>query len=77
VVVARHAGGHLGLVVDALQGGRKAVIKPLSARARGLGVFAGSTILGDGQVALLLDVAALVERATASSAAMTAQAQKN
>ena len=62
-------GGRLGLVVDALLGTRQAVIKPLSARAQGLPVFSGSTILGDGNVALMLDVAALVEEATARAAA--------
>jgi two-component system chemotaxis sensor kinase CheA len=69
VVVARHDGGQLGLVVDALLGARRAVIKPLSTRAKGLPVFSGSTILGDGQVALLLDVAALVEQANGRSVA--------
>ena len=69
VVVARHDGGQLGLVVDALVGARRAVIKPLTTRARGLPVFSGSTILGDGQVALLLDIAALVEQASVHSAA--------
>jgi two-component system chemotaxis sensor kinase CheA len=69
VVVARHDGGQLGLVVDALLGARRAVIKPLTTRARGLPVFSGSTILGDGQVALLLDIAALVEQASVHSAA--------
>jgi len=69
VVVARHDGGQLGLVVDALVGARRAVIKPLTTRARGLPVFSGSTILGDGQVALLLDIAALVEQAGVHSAA--------
>ena len=69
VVVARHDGGQLGLVVDALVGARRAVIKPLTTRARGLPVFSGSTILGDGQIALLLDVAALVEQASVHAAA--------
>jgi two-component system chemotaxis sensor kinase CheA len=65
VVVARHDGGELGIVVDALLGARQAVIKPLSSQARGLPVFSGSSILGDGQVALMLDVAALVAQASA------------
>ena len=65
VVVARHEGASLGIVVDALLGARQAVIKPLSSQARGLPVFSGSSILGDGQVALMLDVAALVAQASA------------
>jgi two-component system chemotaxis sensor kinase CheA len=70
VVVARHDGGELGIVVDALLGARQAVIKPLSSQARGLPVFSGATILGDGQVALMLDVAALVAQATAHPAGL-------
>ena len=68
IVIARDDGAYLGLVVDALLGTRQAVIKPLSARAQGLAVFSGSTILGDGQVALMLDVPALVAEATARAA---------
>jgi two-component system chemotaxis sensor kinase CheA len=70
VVVARHDGGELGIVVDALLGARQAVIKPLSSQARGLPVFSGATILGDGQVALMLDVAALVAQAEARPGAV-------
>jgi two-component system chemotaxis sensor kinase CheA len=52
----------LGLRVDALLGGQDIVIKPLDehfAHVRGLG---GASILGDGSVCLLLDVANCLER---------------
>ncbi len=61
VVVVQYAGHKAGLVVDALLGEFQTVIKPLGAlfsKLRGIG---GSTILGSGEVALILDVPALVE----------------
>jgi two-component system chemotaxis sensor kinase CheA len=63
VVVVEHAGQRLGLVVDALHGERQAVIKPLARHLRHVPEIAGSTILGDGRIALILDVRALIERA--------------
>jgi len=61
VVVARHAGRELGLVVDALHGEQQTIIKPVPKLFRGLPGIAGSAILGSGQVALILDVAELLE----------------
>jgi len=63
IVVVRHGGRRIGLVVDSLLGETQVVIKPLSrifARIRGI---AGSSILGSGEVALILDVPALMEHA--------------
>lgn len=60
VVVVDVAGAKTGLVVDRLLGEFQTVIKPLGklfAHAQGLG---GSTILGSGEVALILDVPVLV-----------------
>jgi two-component system chemotaxis sensor kinase CheA len=59
VVVVRHGDGVAGLAVDALRGETQAVIKPLDKVFRRLPGLAGSTILGDGRVALILDVALL------------------
>jgi two-component system chemotaxis sensor kinase CheA len=61
VVVVEHAGDRLGLIVDRLFGERQAVIKPLARNLRDLPGVAGSTILGDGRVALILDVPTLVK----------------
>jgi len=64
IVVVQFAGQRAGIVVDQLMGEFQTVIKPLGrmfAHLRGIG---GSTILGSGEVALILDVAALVQRAT-------------
>jgi two-component system chemotaxis sensor kinase CheA len=61
IVVVKHAGQKFGLVVDALMGEAQTVIKPLSkmfAQVRGI---SGSSILGSGDVALILDVPALLQ----------------
>lgn len=63
IVVVRHAGQKFGLVVDGLIGEAQTVIKPLSklfAQARGI---SGSSILGSGDVALILDVPLLMQEA--------------
>ncbi|MFL6697723.1 MAG: chemotaxis protein CheW [Vitreoscilla sp.] len=63
IVVVKHAGQKFGLVVDALLGEAQTVIKPLSrmfAQVRGI---SGSSILGSGDVALILDVPLLMQQA--------------
>jgi two-component system, chemotaxis family, sensor kinase CheA len=67
VVVLRHDTHRLGLVVDALLGETQAVVKPLSGKLPSVPGVAGSTILGSGRVAFILNVPALLERAVASS----------
>ncbi len=60
VVVVRQGSGKAGLAVDVLHGESQAVIKPLGVLLRGLRGVSGSTILGDGRVALILDVPSLL-----------------
>lgn len=50
----------VGLLVDGLLGQQEIVIKPLGRTLQGLKEYIGATILGDGLVTLILDVAALV-----------------
>ncbi|MEY4765851.1 MAG: hypothetical protein RI907_2524 [Pseudomonadota bacterium] len=64
LVVARDGATRIGLIVDRLHGEYQTVIKPLSSLFRHLRAIAGSTILGSGDVALVLDVPALVRFAT-------------
>jgi two-component system, chemotaxis family, sensor kinase CheA len=64
VVVVDYAGHRAGLVVDALLGEYQTVIRPLGAVFNGLQGIAGFTILGSGQVALIIDVPGLVRRVT-------------
>jgi two-component system chemotaxis sensor kinase CheA len=60
VVVIEVDGVKAGLAVDTLYGARQTVIKPLGKRFQGLSAIAGSAILGNGRVALILDVPGLV-----------------
>lgn len=59
VIVQQHA-KRVGLVVDTLFGAIQTVIKPLPAVFEGVPGVSGSAILGDGRVALILDVPALL-----------------
>ncbi|HXU11888.1 MAG TPA: chemotaxis protein CheA [Candidatus Binatia bacterium] len=69
VVVLRQGTARAGLVVDALYGERQAVIKPLGRMFQNLPGVSGSTILGDGRVALILNAPALMREAAARQAA--------
>ena len=60
IVVVHYGGQRAGIVVDQLIGEFQTVIKPLGRMFANLRVIGGSTILGSGEVALILDVAALV-----------------
>ncbi|WP_454758501.1 chemotaxis protein CheA [Caulobacter segnis] len=55
-----HAHERVGLVVDQILGDHQTVIKPLSPFHADVGAFSGATILGDGGVALILDIGSLV-----------------
>ncbi|GEL47319.1 hypothetical protein CHO01_24350 [Cellulomonas hominis] len=54
-----------GLLVDRVLNTEEIVVKPLSARLKAVGAYAGATVLGDGHVALILDVQAIARRALA------------
>jgi two-component system chemotaxis sensor kinase CheA len=64
IVVVQFAGQKIGLVVDALMGEFQTVIKPLGSIFKHIKGIGGSTILGSGEVALILDVQSLVALAT-------------
>jgi two-component system chemotaxis sensor kinase CheA len=63
VVVVKSGAHKVGIVVDVLQGEFQTVIKPLAAMFCHLRGIAGSTILGSGEVALILEVQALAKLA--------------
>ena len=60
IVVIATGAERVGLVVDQIIGSHQTVIKSMSALHREVATFAGATILGDGGVALILDVVQLV-----------------
>lgn len=72
VVVVNTENGRLGLIVDQLAGQCQTVVKPLGELFRPLKGIAGSTILGNGEVALIIDLQGLMElqqlRAASASA---------
>jgi two-component system chemotaxis sensor kinase CheA len=68
LIVVRDGSVRIGLVVDRLLGEHQTVIKPLAGIFRHLKALAGSTILGSGDVALVLDMQGLVAAATRSGA---------
>jgi two-component system chemotaxis sensor kinase CheA len=63
IVVISTGTDRVGLAVDQILGNYQTVIKPLSVFHVDLGAFSGATILGDGSVALILDVTALAAAA--------------
>jgi two-component system chemotaxis sensor kinase CheA len=65
MIVVRTAQTRVGLLVDRLLGEYQTVIKPLGQLFKNLRGLAGSTILGSGEVALILDIPTLVHQATA------------
>lgn len=60
LLVESEVGGRAALVVDGIQGQRQVVIKSLEANYQRVDAIAAATILGDGRVALILDVDAVI-----------------
>jgi len=63
-VVLVHAGEHrMAFLVENLIGRQEIVVKPLGPQLAGIQWLSGATVLGDGRVAMILDVPALMRRA--------------
>jgi two-component system chemotaxis sensor kinase CheA len=69
IVVLQADDRQFGLVVDAIHDTEEIVVKPLQKRLKGIGAFSGATIMGDGKVALILDVLGVAQKAHVVSAA--------
>lgn len=70
-IVVLNAGGHLfGLVVDSISDSEEIVVKPLGSHLKHIPIFAGTTLMGDGKVALILDVVGITSSATAGEEGM-------
>ncbi|HYT91346.1 MAG TPA: chemotaxis protein CheW [Gemmataceae bacterium] len=63
IVVLQAGDRQFGLVVDRVHDTEEIVVKPLAKVLKGIPVFAGATILGDGKVSLILDVMGLAQAA--------------
>jgi two-component system, chemotaxis family, sensor kinase CheA len=67
IVVLRVDDRQFGLVVDRINDTEEIVVKPMGKQFKGVTVFAGATIMGDGKVALILDVLGLAHAANVIS----------
>ena len=63
IVVLQADDRQFGLVVDAIHDTEEIVVKPLQKQLKGISAFSGATIMGDGKVALILDVLGLAQQA--------------
>jgi two-component system chemotaxis sensor kinase CheA len=67
IIVLQAEDHPFGLVVDQIQDTEEIVVKPLGKRLRSIPIYAGGTIMGDGKIALILDVGHLARRASVIS----------
>ncbi|MBO3084915.1 chemotaxis protein CheA [Cellulomonas fengjieae] len=74
VVQADHQ--RFGLLVDRVLNTEEIVVKPLSSRLKSIGGYAGATVLGDGRVALILDVQAIARRALVGALEQVSEAAR-
>jgi two-component system chemotaxis sensor kinase CheA len=66
IVVVRQGGKRFGLLVDEVRGTEEIVVKPMNPAMKRVGIFTGATIMGDGRVALIANVAGIVQHARVS-----------
>jgi len=65
VLVLEPAGHRFGLVVDAVHDSEEIVVEPIASVLRNITLFAGTTLLGDGSIAIVLDLKSLASAAAA------------
>ncbi len=70
VVVVEHEKGRAGIVVDKLFGSSQVVMKPMGRFLRQVPGISGSSILGNGRIALILDIQEIIRRAADASAVL-------
>lgn len=67
IVVLQADGRQFGMIVDEINDTEEIVVKPLGKQLKGIACFAGATIMGDGRVALIIDVLGLAQHANVIS----------
>jgi two-component system, chemotaxis family, sensor kinase CheA len=73
IAVLQAEGRRFGLLLDRVVNTEEIVVKPLSARLKSIGLYAGATVLGDGRVALILDVQAIARTSLLTDISADAQ----
>ncbi|MCU1620012.1 MAG: Chemotaxis protein histidine kinase, partial [Modestobacter sp.] len=76
IAVLRSEGRRFGLVVDRVINTEEIVVKAVGGQMKAIGLYSGATVLGDGTVALILDVQALARRALRAETADRQDSQK-
>ena len=76
IVVVQADGREFGVVVDEITDTEEIVVKPLGQQLKGISAYSGATIMGDGRVALILDILGLAQRAQVISARDSALIEK-
>lgn len=76
IVVVQADGREFGLVVDEITDTEEIVVKPLGQQLKRIVAYSGATIMGDGRVALILDIFGLAQRANVVSARESALNEK-
>ena len=67
IVILQADDRQFGLIVDAIHDTEEIVVKPLQKQIQGISAFSGATIMGDGKVALILDVLGIAQQANVVS----------
>jgi two-component system chemotaxis sensor kinase CheA len=75
IAVLRSEGRRFGLVVDRVINTEEIVVKAVGGQLKSIGLYSGATVLGDGTVALILDVQALARRALRAESAERQEAR--
>jgi two-component system chemotaxis sensor kinase CheA len=76
IAVLRSEGRRFGLVVDRVINTEEIVVKAVGGQLKAIGLYSGATVLGDGAVALILDVQALARRALRPESSERQQARE-
>ncbi|SNR71301.1 chemotaxis protein CheA [Blastococcus mobilis] len=76
IAVLRSEGRRFGLVVDRVINTEEIVVKAVGGQMKAIGLYSGATVLGDGTVALILDVQALARRALRTETTERQDSQK-
>ncbi len=76
LLLTRSGDLHIAVTVDQILGNREIVVKPIGPQVASIPGIFGATIMGDGSVVVILDVAPLVRRQTAHLLELEAQAQQ-
>jgi two-component system chemotaxis sensor kinase CheA len=69
IVVLKAGSSSFGIIVDEIEDNADIVVKPIPMFLKNVGIYVGATVLGDGSVALALDVGGIAERVQLASGA--------